>query len=117
MPFYSSVCRQCGQEHSYLRKIDQRADTPICCDQATEKTLDAPMISAMCFQGHKGFMTSGNGKWLESGQDVKRYMKEKNLLSHEEGTREAEIQSKAKEVKQRKALRAAAIAAVDKHIG
>jgi len=115
MPTYTAVCHACGGRHDFVRKIADRDDTPFCCEKATERVQVAPMVSAMVWTGHKGFMTSGNGRWIETGQDMKKYMRDTNSLTAEEGLREAEIQRKAKEVKQDKALHEAVVAAVEKH--
>lgn len=90
---YSSVCDQCGTSHSYVRSVAERHETPECCGVATRKTIDAPMVSAMAFAGtHKGmvaYANDGTPVQLDSGSDVKRYMRENDKVSEAEGASEA----------------------------
>jgi hypothetical protein len=92
MPLYSSKCMECGKSHTYYKSVAERADTPLCHDKRTFKTLDAPMIGAMSFSGHKGFEAPGAQKWIEDGASMKKYMRENNYISESEGHQEANIQ-------------------------
>lgn len=89
MPTYSAVCNCCGKSQSYVRKIADRNDTPICCNEQTQRQIDSPQISAMVWTGHKGLHMT-DGKWIESGTDFKKYARDKNLIPAHEGYQEAE---------------------------
>jgi predicted nucleic acid-binding Zn ribbon protein len=91
VPLYTSHCDSCGSDHSYVRTIANRNDTPLCCDKQTAKVLDLPMIGALAFTGHKGFVASAtaDSKWIESGSDLKRYMNENNFVTEGEGRERA----------------------------
>lgn len=91
MPTYVARCSKCDTVQDFVRKVNDRDDTPICCDAPTARQLVAPQISAMTFTGHKGFHTT-DGAWIESGQDLHRYMKKNDLLSGSEGESEAKHQ-------------------------
>ena len=90
MPMYSSKCEKCGTSHTYFQVIANRADTPLCCDAKTFKTLDTPMVGAMAFTGHQGFVA--DGKWIEDGATYKKFMDKNKYIPASEGHREAEIQ-------------------------
>lgn len=42
MPTYESRCPICGTVHVYVRCIDQRDETPICCNQKTQREIVTP---------------------------------------------------------------------------
>jgi predicted nucleic acid-binding Zn ribbon protein len=100
MPLYSSHCTSCGTDHSYVRTISARNDTPTCCGKPTDKVIDTPMIGAMAFTGHKGFVANATGEsqWLESGSDIKRYMKENNFVTQGEGGERAQDAKRNQEI-------------------
>lgn len=122
MPTYSSYCHECGTQHEYFARMADALNTPVCCGVKTEKNLNAtPQISAMAFQGGKGYTITdgkngGKGTWIESGQDLKRYVKENNLLVGDEGPQEAAIQRKNIEAAEKRKVWKAAEAAVIKHM-
>jgi predicted nucleic acid-binding Zn ribbon protein len=120
MPLYSSRCQECGSSHTYVRKVAERNDTPLCCGVQTAKTLDTPMVSAMAWTGHKGvFMpdgqNGGKGTFIESGADYHKYLRDNNKIPASEGAREAEIQKGNREAEHDKVRREAVIAAVQQH--
>lgn len=44
---YEAVCLKCGAYHTYIRKVADYLDTPVCCEQKTDKRLlSAPMMRA-----------------------------------------------------------------------
>lgn len=117
MPLYTSRCSECGQLHSYVRSIATRNDTPLCHDAPTEKVLDAPMIGAMTFSGWKGFVAHATDTptWIESGTDMKRYMKKHDLVPTHEAAQEAHIRREAREVEIDKKLDTAIHKAMEIH--
>lgn len=106
MPLYTSHCGECGQFHSYVRTVAERNSTPECCGKPSEKRLDTPMIGAMSFGGHKGFVADATDTptWIESGSAMKRYMKENDLVPTGEASQEARIRREAREVEVDKKL-------------
>jgi len=94
MPTYSSKCLECGEAHTYIRKIADREDTPVCCGVATTKTLDAPQIGAMSWTGWNGFEATGregDKTYIESGAGLKKWMDKNNYVPASEGNQEAVI--------------------------
>lgn len=87
MPQYLSKCDVCGSKHIYMSKIDNRNITPQCCGISTERVIETPQISAMCWQGHKGCMV--NGRWIEDGATYNKMMRDGNYISAEEGKQQA----------------------------
>lgn len=112
MPLYSSRCEKCGKSETYFQTVSNRANTPICCETQMLKTLDTPMVGAMSFTGHKGFVA--DGKWIDSGADYKNFMKKNNYIPASEGHREAEIQRENHAKRDDKKLEAAVVEAVAK---
>lgn len=113
MPLYSARCEQCGSTTSYVRKIDERNDTP-SCHGPMSRQLDAPMVSAMAWTGHKGFALPGGG-WIEDGTAFKRHMRENDVLPESEGRQEAAIQRATREKADDKRLDAAITQAIQTH--
>jgi len=100
MPLYTSSCSGCGERHSYVRSVAERALTPECCGRPTDKVIDMPQIGAMAFAGAKGFVAHATEtpQWLETGTDVKRYMKQHGLVPTHEAAQEARIRRDARDV-------------------
>ena len=96
MPTYVAQCPSCGHIEDFIRKVDDRDNTPEHCGASMHRTLVAPQVSAMAFTGHKGFVLGGN-TWIESGADYKRYLAKNNMMPASEGHREADIQAANKE--------------------
>lgn len=117
MPLYTSRCSECGQMRSYVRTVAERNNTPLCHDKPTEKVLDMPMIGAMAFTGHKGFLAqaSDTPTWIESGTDLKRYMKKHDLVPTHEAAQEAHIRREAREVETDRKLDTAIHKAMEIH--
>lgn len=117
MALYTSRCSECGERFSYIQKIADRNNTPVCHGKPTEKLIDAPQIGAMAFAGSKGFLAEATDtpQWLESGADVKRYMKQNDLMSTTEAAQEARIKREAREVEVDRKLDQAIEQAVQVH--
>jgi predicted nucleic acid-binding Zn ribbon protein len=56
MPTYSAKCQNCGNTQTYRRSIDERNDTPICCEVRMAKVMDAPA-------GNLDWPTQGRKSW------------------------------------------------------
>ena len=102
MAVYESQCKKCQKVHEYISSIAERQNTPKCCGAKTVKIMVAPQISAMVFTGWKGFhmqdgANNGKGTYIESGNDLHRYLKKNNQISASEGVAEAKLQRKNKD--------------------
>ena len=118
MPFYTAQCSTCEGKHPYFRsRIAERHDTPHCCGQATVKLMDTPQIGAMSFAGSQGFVATGTEKaqWIESGADLKRYMKENNFVTSAEGEERAKDARANREIENDRALDKAIHDAIEIH--
>lgn len=118
MPTYSIKCGVCGKHDTFIAKVDDRNNTPMCCGSQTERTLDTPMVSF--WTGWKGFhltdgKNGGAGTFIESSDQFNRYLRENNKLCGEEGAREAEIQSANRLAEEDRKLDAAVEQAVLTH--
>lgn len=111
MPLYSSKCSECGTAHTYVKTVANRAETPLCCDVQTFKTLDTPMVSAMAWSGWKGFNVPG-GQWIEDGAAYKKFLDKNNYVPASEGHQEAAIQRTNQAAADDKKLEAAVTQAV-----
>ena len=47
MPTYEARCKSCGAETEYIRKIDDRNNTPTCCGVAMEKIIKTAVPGSM----------------------------------------------------------------------
>jgi hypothetical protein len=97
---------------TYFQTIANRADTPVCCEMQMSKMLDTPMVGAMAFTGHQGFVADGN--WIEDGASYKKFMDKNKYIPASEGHREAEIQRENHAKRDDKKLEAAVVEAVAK---
>ena len=106
MPTYTAKCPVCSTHHDYVRRVADREDTPSCCETRTVKQLATPQISAMAFTGHKGFVADATGtpQWIDSGSDLKRYMKENSFVSPGEGEERAVDARRNREIETDKKL-------------
>ncbi len=114
MPSYSIRCNACGTHSTFIAKVDDRNNTPMCCEQQTERLLDTPMVGAQTWTGWKGTHMP-DGTWIESGSSYEAYLKKHNKIPESEGIREAEIQSANRKAADDKALTAAVEQAVRQH--
>ena len=104
MPTYTAKCHSCGTGHTYIRKVEDRADTPVCCGVNAEKQLDTPQIGALA--GSVQFVADAYGKqqWIETGTDLKRFMKENKLVTPGEGEERAVDARRNREIETDKKL-------------
>lgn len=122
MPVYTSHCKTCDNHIEYVRTISNRNDTPECCGTSSNKVLDTPMVSAMAFSGHKGFMlptaeNAGAGTWIESGADFKRYIRENNIIVGDECKQEQTYQRERRIVREREQRRSQVTEVVNRAFG
>lgn len=104
MALYTSHCKKCDTYIEYVRKIADRNNTPICCDEQTEKIMDAPMVGAMKI-ATGGVFDSERGIWLEGAKDVDKHYKATGTIPVEEASQEAKMQKDRKNKAYRKTMR------------
>ncbi len=113
MPFYTALCIHCGTEHSYLRKIDDRNDTPVCCGEKTEKLLDNPMVTAMGLADHYQVVSPITNETLYGRSAYYNHMKKHGVVPTSDLEGEAQHQKtnrdKAFKASMREAIREAII--------
>lgn len=42
MPIYEAICSKCGKAQTYKSPIDERNETPLCCDRPTDRVILSP---------------------------------------------------------------------------
>ena len=103
---YEAVCLKCGAYHSYVRKVADYLDTPMCCDQKTDKRLlSAPMMRAD-IAPWDAFVSPATGKTISSYAQRREDMKasgcrdwegrkdEEHNAARQKGYDEAELDAK-----------------------
>lgn len=114
MPFYLSECPKCHAQHEYMAKVADRNKTPRCCKVKTERVIEAPQVAAYStLTGWKDVQV--NGKHFASGDLAKKYIKQKDLCTQEEGAARAAEGIRNRKQKYKKELRADITKAVNKH--
>ena len=72
---YEAVCLKCGAYHTYIRKVADYLDTPMCCDTKTDKRLlSAPMMRAD-IAPWDSFVSPATGKTISSYAQRREDMK------------------------------------------
>lgn len=106
MPSYASRCPTCDTYYSYVRRIADRNDTPVCEDDGTktERVLEAAMTLVMGIADHYK-IESGSGKTFYGRHAYEKHLKANGLLPHSELQGEAEHQRGQREVKEKKLRR------------
>lgn len=86
MPLYTAQCQACDIEYSYIRKIDDRHDTPDCeCGAKTDKVIDAPMVP---FEYADSFISPIDGKPVHGREQYFAHMREHNVVPRIQGVGE-----------------------------
>jgi predicted nucleic acid-binding Zn ribbon protein len=82
MPTYTARCNECGIEQDYVRKIDDRDETPDCEHHQLkmERVLTSCMVPAMGIADHYQIRDS-SGKTFYGKHEYVNYLKN-NGLSH-----------------------------------
>ena len=104
MPTYTAHCAVCDTHIDFVRKVDQRDDTPEHCNKPTTRVLAAPMIPAMGLVDHYT-VQGGDGKTYYGSDAYKKYLKANGLEPASELKGEAEYQKKEAEKKRRAEIR------------
>lgn len=109
MPTYSARCSNadCCHEQDYFRKVADRNDTPACdaCGSPTERTLDAPMVTAMGLSDAYQVRSPIDGKMLYGRDAYYAHMKQHNVVPLSDLQGEAEHQKKAQAIQQKEERR------------
>ena len=72
---YESACLKCGTYHTYIRKVADYLDTPVCCGEKTDKRLfTAPMMRAD-IAPWKSYNSPASGKPISSYAERREDMK------------------------------------------
>ena len=104
MPTYQSRCKHCDSLIDFVRKIDERDDTPICCGEKTSRQLVTPMIPAMGIADHYR-IDSTSGRTFYGAGEYKKYLKDNDLLPTSELAGEAKHQRTQNERARREKIR------------
>jgi hypothetical protein len=95
-------------------KIADRAKTPRCCKTKTVRVIEAPQVAAYStLTGWKDVQV--NGKHFASGDLAKKYIKDKDLCTQDEGKARSEQAIRNRKQTYKKDLRADLTKAVNKH--
>ena len=104
MPTYTAHCAVCDSHIDFVRKVEQRDDTPTHCNKPTSRILAAPMIPAMGLVDHY-VVRGGDGKDYYGAGAYKKYLKDNDLVPQSELKGEAQYQKKEAEKKRRTEIR------------
>lgn len=104
MPTYQAQCAVCNTRIDFVRKVDERDDTPIHCGKKTSRTLVAPMIPAMGLADHYAIRAS-DGRTYYGKHEYQKYLDKRGLLPSSELAGEAEHQRAAIKKEQKEDLR------------
>ena len=72
MPIYEARCGKCGKHHDYFQPISNRADTPECCGERSEKVI---LNSATAYGDTPSYQSPIDGKWIDGRKARKEDMK------------------------------------------
>ena len=99
MPTYVFRCPACLDEGTFLRKVDDRDDTPLCEADGTktDRVFTAAMVPRMGIADHYK-IESGSGTFYGAG-DYKKYLKANGLAPSSDLAGEVEHQKKQTEAK------------------
>lgn len=102
MPTYTAHCKVCDTHIDYIRKVDDRDNTPDHCGQKTERVFTACMIPQMGLADHYKIVRGSNVMY--GRDDYLRYLKKNGLqpsseLKGEAEHQKAQIEKKAAETR------------------
>ena len=93
---YESACLKCGAYHTYIRKVADYLDTPVCCGEKTDKRLfTAPMMRAD-IAPWDAFVSPATGKTISSYAQRREDMKASGCRDYEGRKSEAENAARLK---------------------
>lgn len=111
MPIYTAQC-QCGNRQDYVRKVDDRHNTPNCdkCGDATTLAITACMVPVMAMADSMHVTSPIDGTIMRNRYDYESHMKKHNVRP----TAEFEGQKRTETKVDKKLIAEAASAAYDK---
>lgn len=102
MPTYVARCPNCHASIDYIRKVDERDDTPEHCGVKTQRALVAPRIQAVTItQG----ILAGDGNTYYGKSEYDAYLKKNDLLPSSELKGEAAYRRKVNDQERRADIR------------
>ena len=66
MPIYEARCNECGRVHEYYQTAERCRETPVCCDQPTEKVILTAPYGVVDIPA---YVSPVSGKWINSRRD------------------------------------------------
>ena len=75
MPIYEAVCKKCGKYHEYVAKVADCMNSPVCCDEQTQKVIFTAPMGQFDIQPWEGYESPATGKWITSKAERKEDMK------------------------------------------
>jgi hypothetical protein len=66
IPKYESICYKCGKYHEYITTVSDRNNTPLCCGEATTKSILSAPVGIMDFQPWQPYESPASGKMITS---------------------------------------------------
>ena len=111
MPVYEAECMKCHKRIDYIRPVAQYLDTPMCCDQQTEKRIfsapsaisdiepyESPVTGKMITsrsERREDFKASGCREW--EGMDVERKEAQKRKAA-EDAVQDQKLETEVQKV-------------------
>lgn len=74
MPLYSVYCILCGKEDVMFRRIADRHNTPLCCDEHMLQKIEAPAIQTDI----PAYQSPIDGRWINGKADRREDLKRHN---------------------------------------
>ena len=66
MPEYEAVCLTCGKYHTYIARMKDAFDTPLCCNVKTDKRILTAPMGIMDYQPWERYESPSSGKLITS---------------------------------------------------
>lgn len=102
MPTYQSICLKCEASHDYVRKIDDRNDTPACCGDKTTKLITAASVPC---EYASSFISPIDGKPVHGREQFFAHMKKHDVIPYIPGCgKTAADAAKERDVGRKKAI-------------
>ena len=66
MPTYESACLKCGAYHTYIARMKDAFETPVCCGVKTDKRIFTAPHGIMDYQPWDAYESPASGKMITS---------------------------------------------------
>ena len=86
MPIYEYKCPHCETRYQEIKKIEDRLDSPVCCNEKTKQVITAPPMVNESFLGstkNPGYISPLSEKWISTKKQRNDEMKEFNVVPKE----------------------------------